>query len=75
MVVTATFVQTLYGPKFGSNVYGFFWCILATSNFIAYIYVAFLSKVIGFDNVIYIVLAMSILAIPLIILNKFQGPW
>ena len=74
-VTTPTCSQTIYGHKVGSRLYGFFWCALSLSNFISYLFVSNLSKKIGFDIVIYICLAMSVAAIPIIVFTKFQGPW
>ena len=74
-VTTPTVSQTIYGHRIGSQLYGFFWCCLALSNFISYLLVAYLSKQTGFDVVIYICLGMSMASIPIIIFTKFQGPW
>jgi hypothetical protein len=74
-VTTPTVSQTVYGHKIGSQLYGFFWCCLALSNSISYLFVANLSKKIGFDIIIYICLGMSVVSIPIIIFTKFQGPW
>lgn len=72
---TPASVQTIFGVNVGSKIYGFYWCALATSNFIGYFLVSNLSKTIGFDSVIYITLGMTIAAIPIVIFTKFQGPW
>jgi hypothetical protein len=70
-----SFSQIVFGHKTGSNLYGFIFLAISTSNFIAFGYVKGLSTSIGFDSVIYIVLGMSIACIPLIIFSKFQGNW
>ena len=70
-VTTPTVVQTIFGQKTGSNIYGFFWCVIATGNWIQYFYVANLSKTIGFDNIIYICLAMGAVSFPILIFNNF----
>lgn len=49
--------------------------MVATANFIQYLFVSNLSKTIGFDNIIYICLGMACLAVPIVIFTKFQGPW
>ncbi len=75
LVTTPTVVQVIFGQKTGSNIYGFYWCVIAATNFIQYSYVSNLSETIGFDNIIYIVLGMAVLAVPIVIFTKFQGPW
>ena len=75
MVTIPTLSQILYGQIIGSKVYGFFWNCVATANFIQFAYVKGLSPEIGFDNVIYICLGMCILAVPIVIFTKFEGPW
>lgn len=75
LVTTPTLTQVLYGQETGSNIYGFYWEVIAIGNFLGYVYVAYLSKTIGFDNVIYVCLGMVILAVPIVILTKFEGPW
>ena len=74
MVSTPTVVQAIYGQKTGSNIYGFYWEIISLGNFIAYLYVSNLSNTIGFDNVIYICLGMTLAVVPVVIFTKFQGP-
>lgn len=74
-MTTTTVLQIIFGQKTGSNIVGFFWCAIATTNFIQYFYISNLSKTIGFDNIIYICLAMAAAAVPLVIFTKFQGPW
>lgn len=44
LVVTPTVIQIIFGTKTGSNIYGFFWCMIATSNWIQYFYVGYVSK-------------------------------
>jgi hypothetical protein len=75
MVTIPTLSQILYGQIIGSKVYGFFWNCVATANFIQFAYVKGLTPLIGFDNAIYICLGMSVLAVPIVIFTKFQGPW
>ena len=71
LVTTPTVVQTIFGQKTGSNFYGFFWCVIATGNWIQYFFVAYLSKAIGFDNIIYVSLGMAVLAFPILIFNNY----
>lgn len=75
LVTTPTVVQVILGQRIGSNVYGFFWSVIAISNFIGYFYVDFLSGPITFNNIIYICLGMVVLAIPIVLFFRFQGPW
>lgn len=75
LVATPTATQNIYGEATGANIYGIYWCNFALANFLGYIYVSNLTKVIGFDNVIYICLGMTVIVIPFIIFTKFQGPW
>ncbi len=75
LVTTPTVAQAIYGQKTGSNIYGFYWEVVALANFTQYLFVSNLSKTIGFDNIIYICLGMACLAVPLVIVTKFQGPW
>lgn len=44
MVITPTALQVMLGPQTGSNIYCFFWCSIAASNFIQFIFVEFLAK-------------------------------
>ncbi len=74
-MTTTTVLQIIFGQKTGSNIVGFFWCVIATTNFIQYFYVSNLTKTIGFDNIIYICLGMAAAAVPVMMLTKFQGPW
>ncbi len=75
LVTTPTVVQIIFGQRTGENIYGFFWCVIATANFIQYAYVSQLNQSIGFNNIIYICLGMTILAIPIVLFSGFQGPW
>jgi hypothetical protein len=75
LVTAPTFAQVVFGHRIGSNIYGFFWCIIGTANFVQFAYVQGLSLSIGFDHVIYICLGMCIAALPFVIFSKFQGPW
>lgn len=75
LVSTPTSALCLYGPTTGANIYGILWDIFGFSNLLGYIFVSQLSKSIGFDNVIYVCLGMSILALPIVVFTKFQGPW
>ena len=34
LVFSPTFGQIVFGQEVGSNMYGFYWCVLATANFI-----------------------------------------
>ena len=71
MVSTPTVSQVIFGKNTGSNIYGFYWEIIALGNMISYLYVSNLTKTIGFDNEIYICMGMSLLAVPIIIFTKF----
>ncbi len=75
MVLTPTVALYIYGLQTGSNIYGIYWESFGVTNFIGYLFVSQLSKKIGFNNLIYIVLGMLLLAIPAVIFTKFQGPW
>lgn len=75
LVTTPTSLQYIYGPTVGANIYVFFWETFAFANFLGYIYVSQLSKVIGFDNIIYIALGMCVCTIPALIFTKFEGSW
>ena len=65
----------MFGQRIGSRIYGFFWCVIATGNWIQYFLVAYVSKDIGFNNVIYICLGFAVISFPILIFNNFQGPW
>ena len=74
-VITPTAALYIYGQQIGTNIYGIYWETFALSNFVGYLYVSQLSKVIGFDGIIYVCLGMVLIAIPLVLFTKFQGPW
>jgi hypothetical protein len=42
---------------------------------LGYIFVSQLSKAIGLDNAIYVCLGMTCLAMPILIITDYQGPW
>ncbi len=73
LVVTPTFSQYLFGPEVGSNIYGFFWETYSLANFLHFLFINTLKKSLGFDNIIYITLGMSVLSIPIVIFTKWQG--
>ncbi len=75
LVSSPTALLSLYGHTTGSNIYGVYWTVCGLANMTAYILVSQLSKVIGFDNVIYICLGVSVVSVPLVITTNFQGPW
>ena len=75
LVITPTFAQLAFGPEVGSNIYGLFWEIYSTANFVQYFFVSTLTESIGFDNIKYICIGMALLAIPLVVCGKWQGPW
>jgi predicted MFS family arabinose efflux permease len=75
LVVTPTGLQTIYGHTTGSKIYAVYMVNFALANFIAWVYISQLSNVIGFNNVIYICLFMMGIAVPVVVLIKFQGPW
>lgn len=67
--------QALFGQRTGSNIYGFYFEVFAVANFLQFGFVQGLSTTIGFDAVIYICLGMCVLAVPIVLLTTFQGPW
>ncbi len=75
LVSGPTFSQTVFGQRVGSNKYGLYWECFALSNFTQYLFVSQLSKAISFNWIIYIVLAMAVLALPFLVIGKFQGSW
>jgi hypothetical protein len=75
LVTTPTVALFIYGLQTGSNIYGIYWEAFGLANFVGYLYVSQLSKKIGFNGAIYTCLGMVSLAIPIVILTKFQGPW
>ncbi len=74
-VLTPTAAICIYGSKTGTNIYGIYWSVFSLANLFGYFYVSQLSKLIGFDGTIYVCLGMVLCAFPLVIFNKFQGPW
>lgn len=75
LVITPIFSQIAFGSETGSNIYGFFWCTYSLANFIQFGYVSGLTSSIGFNNIIYICMGMCVLSIPMVVVNKWQGPW
>jgi len=75
LVSTPTASQSLYGHNTGSTIYGIYLEMFGAANLVSYLYVSLLSHVIGFNNVIYVCLGMVVLAMPLVIMTKYQGPW
>jgi len=74
-VITPTASLYIYGNRTGTNIYGVYWSVFSVANFVGYIYVSQLSKLIGFDGIIYVCLGMVVCSIPLVYFSKFQGPW
>lgn len=74
-VSTPTYSMIAFGPRTGSRLYTYFFLIISTSNFLQYIYVVFLTKVIGFDNVFWIIFACLGCLIPLVIFYNFEQTW
>ena len=70
-----TFLQIVFGDRVGSNIYGFFWEVFGLANLVQYAYVSGLSSKITFNNVIYICLGMSLIALLLVIVSNFEAPW
>ena len=70
-----TAAQSIFGQKTGSNIYGFYWTILALANMLQYAFVAGISDKITFNNVIYICLGMKVLSLAILTLYTFEGPW
>jgi hypothetical protein len=73
--ISPSFSQIVFGHKVGSNLHSFVFISISAANFLAYGFVKGLSRSFGLDNVIYIVLGMSIACVPIIIFTKFQGNW
>lgn len=74
-VITPTFSQLVFGTEVGSKVYGIYALVLSFGNFIQYIYVLLLLKYIDFDGILYICLGKVVIAIGLVVLITFKGPW
>jgi hypothetical protein len=74
-VITPTAALYIYGQQTGTNIYGIYWEVFGLANFVGYLYVSQLKKLIEFDGIIYTCLGMVSLAIPIVIFTKFQGPW
>ena len=74
-MITPTASLYIYGNRTGTNIYGIYWSVSSIANFLGYIYVSQLSKLISFDGVINVCLGMVICSIPLVFFSKFQGPW
>lgn len=55
--------------------YGFFWCTYSLSNFVQFGFISGLSATIGFNNIIYICMGMSVAAIPIVVCTTWEGPW
>lgn len=70
-----TVAQEIFGQSTGSNIYGFYWTGFAIANFIQFAFVAGLNPLIGFENIIYISLGLTVCAVLMVIFGKFQGPW
>ena len=70
LVMGPTVAQIIFGQKMGSDIYGFYWEVLSLSNLLQYGFVAGLSGRIEFNGVIYICLAMKVVA--LFLLNFFN---
>jgi hypothetical protein len=70
-----TIALYLYGASTGANIYGIYFCTFACANFIAESFVSELSASIGFNDIIYIVLGMSLATIPAVVFVTFRGPW
>ena len=70
-----TFLQIVFGDRVGSNIYGFFWEVFGLANLVQYAYVSGLSSKITLNNVIYICLGMSLIALLLVIVINFEAAW
>ena len=75
LVTTPTVVQIIFGQRTGSNIYGFFWCVISIGNWIHYFFVGHLEKLIGLNNIIEICLGMTVLTFFIFIFHSYQGPW
>ncbi len=74
-MITPTAALYIYGQQTGTNIYGIYWEVFGLANFVGYLYVSQLSKLIGFNGIIYTCLGMVSLAIPIVVFTEFQGPW
>jgi hypothetical protein len=74
-VSTPTYSMIAFGPRTGSRLYTYFFLIISTSNFLQYLYVVFLTKLIGFDNVFWIIFACVAALIPLVACYSFEQDW
>jgi hypothetical protein len=70
-----TFLQIFFCDRVGSNIYGFFWEVFGLDNLVQYAYVSGLSSKITLNNVIYICLGMSLIALLLVIVINFEAAW
>lgn len=75
LVATPTYSMIAFGPVIGSRLYSYFFLIISAANFLQYIYVVFLTKLIGFDNVFWIVFGCLGCLIPLVVFYSFQEDW
>lgn len=49
LVMTPTVLQVIFGPKVGSNIYGFYWTVFGLSNLLQFAFVSELSKQVSFN--------------------------
>lgn len=74
-VVVPTMCLQIYGPVIGAGIYPFYWMCFSLANFIGYVFVSQLSKVIGLANVPYVTLGMAGVVLLIIPFFKFVGEW
>jgi hypothetical protein len=75
-IITPTYVQMVFGQSIGCDLYGFFWCSFAFSNFLQYFLVNNLKDYIGgFDNILIICLGLSMIIIPTVYFFPIEKSW
>ena len=75
LVLNITHSHIVFGIEVGSDLDLFYWSFFSFSNFIGYIYVSQLSKVIGFNNIYYICGGMNLVVYPLLFFFHFESKW
>ena len=75
LVMGPTVAQSIFGQKTGSNIYGFYWTVFGLANMVQFAFVAGVSDKITFNGVIYICLGMTIVALVILNIYTFEGPW
>lgn len=75
IAATPTYCQIVFGIKWGSKVFGLYIISLSIANFLQYGLLVGVAPIISLDGVIYICLGIVILALFILIITNFQGPW